>query len=263
MSQLEKQTNGEVLPKSVIPKKIHYCWFGGKPLPKNAQRYIDSWRKHLPDYEIIRWDESNFDVNGIAYTRDAYADRKYAFVSDYARFKVLYEEGGLYFDTDVELIKSIDDIIERGPFMGCEHKSEPGASPQTLGVAPGLGLGVCAGHPFYKEMIQVYETKEYKATDGTKEPDTVVTITTRQLARHGLKNTDDIQEVEGIWIYPAEYFCPISTEDGKLRLSPTTRSIHYYDQSWQSPIRKYGRRLLLKLGGKRLKDALKPLFLRK
>lgn len=95
----------------MIPKKIHYCWFGRNPLPESAQKCIASWKKYLPDYEIIEWDEDNFDVNCIPYTTQAYEAKKYAFVSDYARFKILYEHGGLYFDTDVEVIRPLDDII--------------------------------------------------------------------------------------------------------------------------------------------------------
>ena len=104
----------------MIPKIIHYCWFGGKPLPKSAIKCIKSWRKFFPDYEIKEWNESNFDVNMMTYTREAYAAQKYAFVSDVARFWILYREGGVYFDTDVEVIAPMNDIIESGPFMGVE-----------------------------------------------------------------------------------------------------------------------------------------------
>ena len=104
----------------MIPKIIHYCWFGRNPLPELAQKCIASWKKYLPDYEIKEWNEDNFDVNIIPYTAEAYAAKKYAFVSDYARFWILYKYGGIYFDTDVEVIRPIDDIIAKGNFMGCE-----------------------------------------------------------------------------------------------------------------------------------------------
>ena len=110
----------------MIPKVIHYCWFGGNPLPASAKKCIASWRKYLPDYEIKEWNESNFDVNIIPYTAEAYKAKKYAFVSDYARFWILYKYGGLYFDTDVEVIKNMDDIIAKGAFMGCENEAKPG-----------------------------------------------------------------------------------------------------------------------------------------
>ena len=109
----------------MIPKVIHYCWFGRNPLPPFAVKCIESWKKFLPGYEIKEWNEDNFDVNIIPYTQEAYEARKYAFVSDYARFYILYHHGGIYFDTDVEVIKSIDDIIERGAFMGCENEAKP------------------------------------------------------------------------------------------------------------------------------------------
>ena len=104
-----------------IPKTIHYCWFGGNPLPELAQKCIASWEKFCPGYEIIEWNESNFDFSDCAYAMEAYEAKKWAFVSDYARFKILYENGGVYFDTDVEVIKPIDDIIEQGAFFGCEQ----------------------------------------------------------------------------------------------------------------------------------------------
>ena len=104
----------------MIPKIIHYCWFGGNPLPKDAQECLSSWKKYLPDYEIKVWNESNFDVNCCPYVKGAYEQRKFAFVSDYARFWVLYKEGGLYFDTDVEVIRNVDHIIAAGNFMGIE-----------------------------------------------------------------------------------------------------------------------------------------------
>ena len=133
----------------MIPKVIHYCWFGRNPLPESAVKCIDSWRKFMPDYEIKEWNEDNFDVNAIPYTAEAYQMKKYAFVSDYARFWILYQYGGLYFDTDVELIKPIDDIVEKGPFMGIEETCK--IIPVNLVgyplVNPGLGISVEQGYP--------------------------------------------------------------------------------------------------------------------
>ncbi|WP_394811651.1 glycosyltransferase family 32 protein [Phocaeicola vulgatus] len=123
----------------MIPKVIHYCWFGRNSLPPLAVKCLESWKRFFPDYEIKEWNEDNFDVNIISYTAEAYRVKKYAFVSDYARFWILYHYGGLYFDTDVEVIKSMDDIIAKGSFMGCEKDADKeGAT--ALAVAPGLGL---------------------------------------------------------------------------------------------------------------------------
>lgn len=251
--------NGQSGP---VPKKIHYCWFGGKPLPKSAIRCIDSWRRFMPGYEIVRWDESNFDVDAIPFTSQAYKCGKYAFVSDYARFKILYEEGGLYFDTDVELVKSLHDIVGKGGFMGCEGQFREGGEVRDLNINPGVGMASAPGSPLLKEMLEIYENTSFLMPDGSRNKQTVVLYMTELLAKKGLRHTPEIQQVEDFWIYPVDYFCPISTVDGKLRLTGNTRSIHYYDQSWQSPVRKYGRKFLLKVGGHRLKDWLKPLLIK-
>lgn len=243
----------------MIPKVIHYCWFGGKPLPKTAQRCIDSWKKYFPGYEIKRWDETNYDVNVTPYTRDAYAAKKYAFVSDYARFDILYREGGVYFDTDVEVIRAMDDIIAAGPFMGMETVA-PGL---PVAVAPGLGICAPAGNEIYKELLSYYQSIEYTDPANKALPDTIVTHTTKVLKRHGLRDElNVIQKVGELNIYPSEYFCPLSTVDGKLHLTSNTRSIHLYDQSWQSPARRYGRKILLNLGGPQLIKRLKPILLK-
>lgn len=241
----------------MIPKVIHYCWFGGRALPKSAEKCIASWHKFFPDYEIKRWDESNFNVNIIPYTQQAYEAKKYAFVSDYARFWILYKYGGLYFDTDVEIIKSMDDIIDAGPFMGCENTHANGALSNYLSVAPGLGLGVSPGLDLYSEILGFYKMLNFVSPDGKMQPETVVTYVTKLLRGKGLKNKSGIQSIEGVKIYPSDYFCPISTVDGKLRITANTRSIHHYDQTWQSPTRKFGRKMILKFGGVRLKNLIK------
>lgn len=215
-----------------IPKVIHYCWFGRNPLPESAHKCITSWRKYLPDYEIKEWNEDNFDVNIIRYTREAYEAKKYAFVSDYARFKILYEHGGLYFDTDVEVIKPMDDIVAAGPFMGIEVPTN-GEKPPL--VAPGLGIGVYKGTPFYKNLLDYYHDLNFLNEDGSPNPVTVVKHTTKVLVDNGLKNTNDIQKVDDIWIYPPDYFNPLNDNTGVLTITDNTRSIHWYTKSWRKP----------------------------
>ena len=212
----------------MIPKRIHYCWFGGKPLNKLGKKCLASWKKYFPDYEIIEWNESNFDFNCCQYVKEAYEAKKWAFVSDYARYKILYEQGGIYFDTDVEVIKSFDDILDRGAFMGCET-----ASIQANAVAnPGLGCAVAPGLSFYREVLDDYEKSSFYNEDGTLNLYTIVQRTTDLLCKYGLKNTKDIQQVAGITIYPAEYFCPINMDNGKLQITSNTYSIHWYAASW-------------------------------
>lgn len=220
----------------MIPKTIHYCWFGRNPLPESARKCIASWRKFFPDYEIKEWNEDNFDVNIIPYTREAYEAKKYAFVSDYARFWILYHYGGLYFDTDVEVIKPMDDIIERGPFMGIEVPTKDGGYPK---VAPGLGLGVEPNHDMYQSLLEKYATLRFRKEDGSLNQTTIVSHTTEVLKENNLQPTNEIQEVAGIWIYPADYFNPLDSLTGKLNLTDNTRSIHWYMNSWSDTSKFY------------------------
>lgn len=232
----------------MIPKVIHYCWFGRNPLPELALKCIESWKKYLPDYEIKEWNEDNFDVNIIPYTRDAYAAKKYAFVSDYARFWILYKYGGLYFDTDVEVIKPLDDIIAKGPFMGCENEYKPGTT--SLGVAPGLGLGVNPGLGLYKKLLDLYEGLDFTYTAGNSDQmKTIVSYTTELLAANGLENKPGIQYVDGIYIYPSEYFCPINVITNRLHITNNTRTIHHYaatwmDNSWKKRVKQFIRKFM-------------------
>lgn len=244
----------------MIPKTIHYCWFGRSPLPSLAIKCIESWKFFLPDYEIKEWNEDNFDVSIIPYTREAYEARKYAFVSDYARFYILYQYGGLYFDTDVEVIKSMDDIISRGPFMGCENEvRENGLT--AIAVNPGLGLAVAANLGFYKEILNSYSHLHFNNSRGFNTT-TVVEYITNMLTKYGLKNTLEIQEIEGILIYPKEYFCPINYDSGKIEITTNTYSIHHFAASWHSPWMKIKGKIM-KVAGRRFTSIivrLKRLF---
>lgn len=218
----------------MIPKIIHYCWFGRNPLPELAQKCIASWKKYLPDYEIKEWNEDNFDVNIIPYTAEAYAMKKYAFVSDYARFWILHKYGGIYFDTDVEVIRPIDDIIARGNFMGFETDPNPAkGDASNASVNPGLGLGVAPGLGLIKKMLDYYEDKHFICEANMRNQITVVHICTKVLTENGLQNVEGIQKVDDdIYIYPAEYFCPINVTTGRIHVEKKTRTIHHYAGTW-------------------------------
>ena len=234
----------------MIPKKIHYCWFGRNTLPESALKCIASWRKFFPDYEIIEWNEDNFDVNMIPYTAQAYKAKKYALVSDYARFKILYEQGGLYFDTDVEVIKSMIDIVERGPFMGFEIN--PGTDRKYGAVNPGVGIGAVKGLDLYKSILDYYAQLSFLRPDGSyNTTDAVVNITTRELVKSQLKNISGIQEVSGITIYPADYFNPFNDVTGRLNKTPNTRTIHWFTKTWMnvSPWRQWLSRFVHRVFG--------------
>ena len=159
----------------MIPKKIHYCWFGGNPLPNLALECIASWKKFLPEYEIKEWNEKNFDVNMIPYTAEAYRQKKYAFVSDYARFWILEKYGGIYFDTDVEVIRPLDDIIAAGNFMGFEYDPDGKNTPSIFAprycfaVNLGIGFGIEAGHPFMRKMLRKYQNMEFVTPPRSKD----------------------------------------------------------------------------------------------
>ncbi len=202
----------------MIPRVIHYCWFGGKPLPRQARKYIASWRRFFPGYEIKEWNETNYDVNCVPYMREAYAVGKYAFVSDYVRFDILYRYGGLYFDTDVEVIRGMEDIVECGAFLGMEKETW---------VNPGLAMGTEAGNNLYKEMLNHYATLHY-----TKDTITMVVLITDILKQHGFVPTNAPQQVCGNWIYPNDYFNPLDDATGRMRKTQNTRSIHWYAKTW-------------------------------
>ncbi len=215
----------------MIPKIIHYCWFGRNPLPPEAEKCIASWRKYLPDYEIKEWNEDNFDVNIIPYTAEAYEVGKYAFVSDYARFWILYKYGGVYFDTDVEVIRPMDDILAKGNFMGFETDPD-GKIRNVMSVNPGLGLGVNPGLSLMKKMLDMYEGRHFVYEQVMKNQITVVHIATQVLQNCGLRPIQGIQEVAGVWVFPSEYFCPIKVTTGRMHITDNTRTIHHYAGTW-------------------------------
>lgn len=221
----------------MIPKIIHYCWFGGKDLPESAKKCIESWERYFPDYEIRQWNEKNFDVFICKYAEEAYKAGKWAFVSDYARFWILYNYGGIYFDTDVEVIKNFGEIIEKGNFMGCEAPSDQivsGASKKSgINVAPGLGLGANAGLGLYKEILEEYNHLYF---DQSK---TVVNYVTDLLKRKGFVGNGKIEYIDSIYIYPPEYFCPMNYFSGEMAITEKTYSIHHYSMTWKTEYQKY------------------------
>lgn len=209
----------------MIPKIIHYCWFGGKALPPLAIKCLESWNKYLPDYEIIEWNESNFPVNSIPYTKEAAAKGKWAFVSDYARFYILYHHGGIYLDTDVEIVKSLNPLLMHYSFSGFESNDR---------VAPGLILGAEKGTALIKKMINVYRKLHFINKNGTLNEKTVVSYMTEQLLLEGLVLDGSLQNINDFIVYPIDFFSPKSLETGKLKITSNTYSIHHYAGSWMS-----------------------------
>ncbi len=213
----------------MIPKVIHYCWFGGNPLPDEYKKNIETWKKYMPDFKIIQWDESNFDVNKIQFTREAYAEKKYAFVSDYARLDIIYNYGGIYLDTDVEVIKSFDDLLKNKAFMGMEVDNF---------VATGLGFGAIKKHKGIKKNKEIYEHMSIYDDNGEINLTPCPIITNQLLKENGAKLDGHIEQVLDITIYPIDYFCPMDYYNGKVTITDNTHSIHKYKMSWGSPIAK-------------------------
>lgn len=214
----------------MIPRTIHYCWFGGGALPSLAVRCLASWREQMPGYEIKCWNEENFDVFSIPYTREAYRLRLYAYVSDYARLWILYHHGGIYLDTDVELLRPLDDLLAGGAFMGQEQPDN--LNDTNLHCALGLGVGCEAGHPFIGRLLEHYRKLHFVSLTG-RQGDTIVDITRRLLAEEPIEELDEgIVRCAGFTIYPWPYLCPLNYFTGQMDIRPETHAIHHYAASW-------------------------------
>lgn len=208
----------------MIPKKIHYCWIGGNPLPKSAQKYIKSWKKYCPDYEIIEWNETNYDFTKNQYMKEALESKKWGFVPDYARLDIIYQHGGIYLDTDVEIIKSFDSLLENKGFAGFESKQY---------VNLGQGFGAEAGNPVIKALLDSYDDLHFINKDGSLNMVASPELNTETLANIGLNRNGEKQTINDCFtIYPSEYFCPKSLNDGIIRKTENTYSIHHFDASW-------------------------------
>ena len=218
----------------MIPKIINYCWFGGNPLGEKEKKCIESWKKFLPDWKIIEWNESNFDVKMNDYVREAYQEKRWAFVSDVARLVVLSRYGGLYLDTDVEIIASLDEIIGSGAFMGIESVSN-----KHVNVNPGLIIAAEPNNPVIQEVLNTYENDHFMREGKNTSQYTIVARTTNVLKKkYKLRDLDILQKLDGISIYPREYFCPMDYATGKLNVTNNTKTIHWFTASWLTETQK-------------------------
>jgi hypothetical protein len=208
----------------MIPKVIHYCWFGDNKPPKIVDKCIESWTKILPDYEIMKWDESNYDVNKTPFTEEAYTYRNFAFVSDYARWDILYNYGGIYLDTDVLLIKDITPLLEKGNFGGANIGG---------GFASGLIVALEPKSTIAKEMMELYENTSFTYHRGQPHFVNCVKRETELLSTHGFDTKiKEKQEVAGMTIYPTEYFSPYNPHTGETKITDNTYAIHQYTGTW-------------------------------
>ncbi len=213
----------------MIPKTIHYCWFGRGPKPRLAEKCIASWKKHCPDYEIIEWNEDNYDVTKNPYMAAAYQEKKWGFVPDYARLDIIYNHGGIYLDTDVEIVRSMDDLLDNEAFAGIEY-----GETYTSGayIALGLGFGAEKHSQAIKAFLDSYENLSFYHEDGSLNltPSPVINLACAE--KMGFDRSNTLQRLEHLTIYPSEYFCPLDNISGELKRSKNTHTIHWFAASW-------------------------------
>ena len=210
----------------MIPKKIHYFWAGTRQIPDKNRACIESWRKFCPDYEIIEWNESDYDIRKCTYMKQAYESGMWGFVPDYARLDIIYQEGGIYLDTDVEMIRNFDGLLGCKAFMGFENPAS---------VALGLGFGAEKGNPLIKQMLGIYDGRSFLNEDGKPDLTPSPVYTTQFLKTCGLETNGRRQKIQGADIFPAEYFAPLCFLDRRLKITKNTYSIHWYHASWHTP----------------------------
>lgn len=226
----------------MIPKIIHYIWFGGKPFPSKVQKCIDSWKKYLPEYKFMLWNEQTFDVNAVEFTKQAYANKKWAFVSDYVRVHALYKYGGWYLDTDIEILKPIESFEGHRVVLGTDHD----------GALTAL-MASEQGHPYWKEILDLYGDMKFVNEDGSF--NTIVNNTYLQdiLKDYGYKFENVYQELkEGIIVYPDDYFHVANNEKGTLNKTENSYAIHWHTLLWTSEMSHLNRWFRLHI--------LKPIF---
>lgn len=212
----------------MIPKIIHCCWFGENPLPRSVKRYMSTWRRYMPDYEIMIWTEKEFDpLSSVPYVQEAYKCSKFAFVSDYVRLYALCQYGGIYLDTDVEILKSLDPFLT-GPFMCFE-------TDECLSTAV---IAADTSTPWIKDVLNMYKDRHF-LVDGKMDLTTNVEFISKEFHKRGLVAGGFEQIVDGVSIYPSEYFSPKSWETGMYKITDKTIAIHHFAGTWHSGLTRF------------------------
>lgn len=216
----------------MIPQIIHYCWFGNKPIPALVRKCIRSWRKHCKGYELREWNEQNFDISSApVYVQQAYEAKKWAFIADYVRLYALVNDGGIYMDTDVEVIRPLDRFLHHQAFCGFEDD-----------VHIGTGIMACEkGFGLFEAFLKYYDTASFYREDGSMNLTANVKIMTEICLQHGLQQNNTQQVLQGLTLYPKDVFSPVSHKDGKLHKTKETATIHWFSSSWMD-IKKPGTR---------------------
>ena len=239
----------------MIPKIIHYIWLGGKPLTQLAEKCIESWKKYCPDYKIMRWDETNFDINQNQYCKQAFDNQKWAFASDYIRLKALYEYGGIYIDTDVEVVKPMDKFLQEINFFGFE---------QDKSIATAV-IGAEKNSELMQSILKEYDNKNFIKDDGSFDYTTNVELITNKIIKiyPEFKPNNTLQQFNNITIYTKDYFCPIDYTTKKFTETKNTHAIHRFAGSWVPKNKSFKEKLkslIIKVIGKDRAIKLKQKF---
>lgn len=221
----------------MIPKIIHYIWFGGNPFPEKVAYCIETWKRYLPDCEFMLWNEESFDVNSVQFTKEAYENKKWAFVSDYVRVYALYHYGGVYLDTDIEVLRPFDELLNNRMILGTDESGYLTAF-----------MASEKSHPFWKDILDYYEKSSFVLKNGKFKMEVNNTLLQEELAKYGYKISNTYQELkEGIIVFPDDYFHVVSLEDGAIHKTKNSYTIHWHTLLWISPARKFVRFIRLKI----------------
>lgn len=211
---------------AVIPKKIHYCWFGRNPLPEKNRIWMESWKKYCPDYELVEWNEDNYDITKNAHMYEAYKANMWGYVVDYARLDIIYEHGGIYLDTDVELIKCLDDLLYQPAFAGVDYSNL---------ISLGLGFGAKKHCSIIKEMRDYYESLKFMNVDGSYNMLSQALVHKPFFEQKGFVSNGEYQIIDNILtIYPEKVLSAKDILTGRIVPTDHTYSIHHYDLSSRS-----------------------------
>lgn len=215
--------NLRVYDNPIIPKVIHYCWFGGKEIPEKNRKWMASWKRFCPDYEIVEWNENNYDISKNKYMWEAYQAKKWGFVPDYARLDIIYNHGGIYLDTDVEIIRNLDELLYQDAYAGVDRSKN---------ISLGLGFGARKGFNLIKKLMDEYDNRSFYTLDGTPSKIAAPALQVEFFNKIGYINNGEYQIAEGLSVYPEKVLSGKCGFTGKINPTENTFSIHHYDGSW-------------------------------
>lgn len=214
-----------------IPKIIHFCWLSGDPYPESIKNCLDSWKENLPDYEFKLWSKDTFDINSVQWVKEAFECKKYAFAADYIRFWALYNYGGIYLDSDIEVVKDYDRFLNHHSFMGYEYLGIPEAA--TIGAEPGM--------PWIKECLDYYEGKSFFNEDGSIRIDAVpylIRLVLKEHYNHDFRENGNVQDYGDLVMYPYQYFSPKNYYTDAIESNEFTVSIHRFASAWGPKVKR-------------------------